>query len=515
MKQFKINKTHYLIISILFMAVFTIGCKKYLDAKLQGQPTIGSDPNLAPKLVTGVYNDLLTGDTWGYGNDVHGFSYIAATNIISDDADKGSFPADQPGIGDFDNFTINSSNIFVNALWNGYYVAIHDANYAIQSLNSSNLDANTKNEYLGEVRFLRGYFYFNLIRMFGAVPKITRIPKDANDATSGPTFNTRVSPQTIYDSVIIPDLEFAAANTPLKSAASVGHVTKGAAQTLLAKVYMYLKSWTNVLNLTDSVMNSSQYQLMADYSIIWRPEGNNCAESIFEIESGVFNNTDLGIQLYSECQGPRSGGAGGWTDLGWGFCTPTTTLINSYEPGDLRKNATVIFIDNSGNHVGTYLWDGFRVPSSDSVQNLYYNYKAYNSEIDTANPLYHESRDFKEKNVHLIRYAEVILMNAEAANELGQAGTAINDLNVIRTRAGLPNTTASSQPDLRTAIWNERHVELALEHDRFWDLVRQGRAAQVMQASGKAFVQGKNELLPIPSVQIALSNGRLTQNNGY
>ena len=145
---------------------------------------------------------------------------------------------------------------------------------------------------------------------------------------------------------------------------------------------------------------------------------------------------------------------------------------------------------------------------------LYYNYKAYNSE-DTTNPLYHGNRDFKEKNVHLIRYAEVILMNAEAANELGQSGTAINDLNMIRTRAGLPNTTASSQPDLRTAIWNERHVELALEHDRFWDLVRTGRAASVMQASGKAFVQGKNELLPIPSVQIALSNGRLTQNNGY
>jgi hypothetical protein len=107
------------------------------------------------------------------------------------------------------------------------------------------------------------------------------------------------------------------------------------------------------------------------------------------------------------------------------------------------------------------------------------------------------------------------LINAEAANELLNPSTAISDLNQVRARAGLGPTTASSQSDLRTAIWNERRVELAMEHDRFWDLVRQGRAAQVMQASGKNFMAGKNELLPIPSAEIAISAGKLRQNNGY
>ena len=98
---------------------------------------------------------------------------------------------------------------------------------------------------------------------------------------------------------------------------------------------------------------------------------------------------------------------------------------------------------------------------------------------------------------------------------MGNTASAQSNLNAVRSRAGLTATTASSQTDLRNAIWNERRVELAMEHDRFWDIVRQGRAAQVMQASGKNFVAGKNELLPIPSSEIAVSGGRLTQNNGY
>ncbi len=106
-------------------------------------------------------------------------------------------------------------------------------------------------------------------------------------------------------------------------------------------------------------------------------------------------------------------------------------------------------------------------------------------------------------------------MNAEAANELGQTGVAQNQLNKIRNRVGLSNTMATSITDLRNAIWKERRMELALEHDRFWDLVRTGRAAQVMQAIGKRFIAGKHELLPVPSLQIALSGGSLDQNSGY
>ena len=125
------------------------------------------------------------------------------------------------------------------------------------------------------------------------------------------------------------------------------------------------------------------------------------------------------------------------------------------------------------------------------------------------------NRDQKQKNLHILRYAEVLLMNAEAANELGQSGNAVTQVNKIRTRAGLSGTKAASITDVRNAIWNERRFELALEHDRFFDLVRTGRAAQVMQAAGKNFVAGKHELLPVPSLQIQLSGGKLDQNNGY
>ena len=211
-------------------------------------------------------------------------------------------------------------------------------------------------------------------------------------------------------------------------------------------------------------------------------------------------------------QGPRNAG-GNWNnptwpydptgDLGWGFCTPSVSLINAYEPNDLREAATIIFVNQNSS---TTLWDGFVIPPGTGVQAPYYNYKAYHSEKLES---FYNNRDRQIKNVHLLRYAEVLLMNAEAATHVG--GDAAGPLNMVRARAGLPAAATADQ----NAIWKERRVELAMEHDRFFDIVRQGRAAQVMQAAGKSFTAGKNELLPIPSTQIALSGGQLTQNPGY
>src|SRR5690606_663491 len=194
---------------------------------------------------------------------------------------------------------------------------------------------------------------------------------------------------------------------------------------------------------------------------------------------------------------------------GWGFNTPSTNLINAYEPGDLRRDATIIFIDNSGTHQGTVLWDGFRVPSKDSVQNFYYNYKAYTSRLEEefAVP---QDKD-RPQNIKILRYAEVLLMNAEAAVILG-TGDPASRINPLRERAGLGPLGAVTLED----VWHERRVELAMEHDRFFDIVRQGRAADVMHAAGKTnFEDGTHELLPIPNSQILLSAGKLEQNPGY
>jgi hypothetical protein len=505
-------------ISLVVVAVgLIISCSDdFLDVPIQGGVTTGSDPALAEKLVTGVYNSLLQGDSWGDG-DVHGFAFISVSNIISDDADKGSTPNDQAvPVGDIDDFTMTSTNKFCETIWSGHYNSIGAANQALKALATASIDPAEKEKLIGEVKFLRAYLYFNLVRMFGAVPLVLRVPLDAKDANTDPAFQTRAAADVVYDS-IIQDLQYAMDYLSVRSKSAVGHANQRAAQTLLAKVYMYQEDWERVFELTTTVMNSGEYSLLGDYAKIWRQEGDNSIESIFEIQTGSFNNSNLNVSLYTTCQGVRTGGVGGWNDLGWGFNSPSQSLVNSYEMNDIRKNATIIIIDNSGIHKGTMLWDGFRVPSSDSVQNLYYNYKAYtstnptdrskNNKEDYVNPA---DKD-RPKNIKILRYAEVLLMNAEAAIQTGQ-GDADGSLNRVRDRAGLGPITGATLNN----VWQERHVELAMEHDRFWDLVRQGRAATVMQASGKSnFVAGKHELLPIPNSQILLSGNKLQQNPNY
>lgn len=502
------------IILIVISGCFLSSCSdSFLDVPVQGAATAESDPALAEKLVTGVYNTLVSGDAFGSG-DTHGIAFISTTNIMSDDADKGSTPNDQIGIiGHLDNFTHGPTNIFVGSVWNGHYNAIARCNQALKALETASLDDVTKNRFIGEVRFIRAYFYFNLVRFFGGVPAVLRVPESAADANSDPAFRTRASSDDIYN-IVIEDLTYTVNNTPLKNATQTGRVNKGMAQSLLAKVYMYRKDWQKVFDLTNEVITSGQYALLDDYANIWRYEGNNSSESVFEIQTGTFNNTDFGVRGYCVWQGPRVGGKGGWTDLGFGFCTPSREFVNSYETGDKRREATVIEIDDSGTYRGTILFDGYRIPSKDSIENFFYNYKAYHSELQTIEPFL-GNRDNKQKNIHILRYADVLLMQAEAANELGNQGMALMHVNRLRNRAGLPDINVAGGQALREAIWKERRYELAMEHDRFFDIVRQGRAAEVMQAAGKNFIAGTHELLPIPALQIELSGGQLQQNPGY
>ena len=489
-------------------------CSKSFLSVPTTTPTPTNDANATQDYVTSAYSSLIyidPGGGWNY--DTHGVSFIAATNIMSDDADKGSFASDQPGIADLDNFTENSGNAFAAALWSGYYAGIARTNNALNALAVAALDSTTAKTLRGEVLFIRGYYYFNLVRFFGGVPIVTYVPNGPRAAVSDTTLVTRASVADVYNKVIIPDLQYGVANLPLKGQTPVGRITKGAAETLLAKVNMYLKNWQTVADLTKDVMNSGLYSLVPDYSTIWKQAGDNNAESIFEIQTGEYSGTDGGIPLYSEMQGPRNL-SGNWSnptfpdptgDRGWGFCTPTTSLLNAYEPGDLRKDATIISLNiNSPTGFADTLWDGYVIPVG--TQSQYYNYKAYHSEKLES---FYTNRDREIKNVHILRYAEVLLMNAEAQTQL--SGDAATPLNMVRARAGLPPAAIVDQ----NAVWNERRVELGLEHDRFFDIVRQGRAAQVMQANGKSFVAGKNEILPIPGAQIELSGGRLTQNPGY
>jgi len=533
-KVFKINffKMKNKIICIVCFTLVLMSCKKdFLTVPPQGQGLPSVDPAVALQEVVGAYNALITPDPEqsGFGNyDIHGIYFITVTNIMSDDADKGSYLQDQTLAADIDNFQITSDNTYVAGLWRGYYAGISRTNNAMQALSQAQagLPAATITVQTAEMHFLRAYLYFNLVRMFGGVPIVLKVPTGPLNQDS--SFYSRSIAGDVYNKVIIPDLQFAVANLPLKSNTEIGRATKGAAETLLAKVDMYLKNWQEADSLTTDVINSGQYQLMPDYSILWRQAGDNSAESIFEVETGVYGNADYGIPEYVEFQGPRQDNGMGtpttsWNnpgfdqpagDDGFGFDAPSTNLLAAYEPGDLRKAATIINLPASA--PPDTLWDGFVVPTMLGISATY-NYKAYHSErLDEKFETFKGNRGLCQKNIHLLRYAEVLLINAEAENELGNSGTAIADLNQVRSRAGLGPTAASSQTDVRTAIWNERRVELAMEHDRFWDIVRQGRAAQVMIASGKSnFIAGVNELLPIPAIEIAASGGRLSQNLGY
>jgi starch-binding outer membrane protein, SusD/RagB family len=491
---------------ILIVAVLMIACNNYLNVKPQGQldpAAAASDPATVQNLVNGVFNEMWDGS-------MHGLPYVAMTNIASDDADKGSNPTDdQANSGVIDNLTMDASVNDLNSVWAAYYQGITRANQALQTVSMSTNDDVTKNELSADVRFLRALFYFDLVRFWGGVPKIDKVLTPQESATA--TYQTKASEDTIYQ-FIISDLEFALANAVVKGGADyhIGRATKGAAAGLLAKVMLYRQNWQRAYSLTDSIITQQlgSYGLLDTYENIWRVTGANSIESLFEVQTGINSACNAAIASYVECQGPRAGGKFGWADLGFGLGTPSQSLVDEYEPNDKRKAASIIFIQPNG----TFLWDGFRIPSQDSVQNSYYSYKAYHSQTKEPNC---GDRGHLPKNLRVLRYGEILLIHAEAAFELGNTGTALSDINALRPRAGLLPLTTITQP----AIWHERRVEMALEHDRFFDLMREdrllpGTAAAAFAKHGKTF-NAKNRIFPIPQRQIDLSGGFLKQNDGY
>ena len=436
-----------------------------------------------------VYNMLRS---W----EVHVFSYIGLTDIASDDADKGSFPADAFFLQELDDFTHTPSNLAPQTVWGGYYTGIYRANLALDNIPDIEMDANLKTRLMGECKFLRAYFYFNLVRWFGDIPLITR-------TLGADEFLQERRPVAEVYAQIEQDLLDAIAGLPAKYAsADLGRATKGAAQALLAKVYLTEKDYVNTEKYALDVINSGLYALYPDYGKLFQPIGENSSESIFEVQAAAFEAGGGGSQ-YNEVQGVR-----GMPNLGWGFNRPSDNLVAAYEPGDPRRDATILY-------VGEILPDGSDVVHDNpDIIGERYNQKAWVPQHPGGN-------GNGNGNIRLIRYADVLLMAAEALNENDKPAQALVYLNMVRARARknnpniLPDVTVTNKDQLRTRIWNERRVELALEQQRWFDLCRQGRVAQVMQAVGKNFVTNKNELWPIPQKDIDLSQGTLTQNPGY
>lgn len=442
----------------------------------------------AQRVIGSVYSKL-------YDWAEHSFSWIGITSITSDDADKGSDAGDTgTDKNELDSWNFTASSLSFHEVWVSNFEGIGRAAYAIRFINEMDLPADQKNRYIGEAQMLRAYFYFNLVRTFGGVPLIDHVLESQADIEAA---SVRASAEQIY-ALIEKDLSEAIGKLPLTVPASEnGRVTSGAAQALLAKVYLYQKKWSSAKNMCDGIISSGRYALLSDYSKIWREAGEFSSESIWEVNC-IGETPNLGIGGYFVVQAPR--GAGG---LGWGFNTPTSDLVNSYEPGDVRKEATIITS-------GQTLWDGF--VTNASAPNPFYNYKSY---VSKTQETFNGNDDQSNKNLRIIRYGEILLIKAEAENELGDTTAAKNALNQIRNRANLPSVNAYDQTTMRETIYKERRFEMAFEHDRMFDLRRTGRAGAILRAHGKNYIDGKHDLFPIPQSQIELSNKTIVQNPGY
>ena len=431
--------------------------------------------------------------------EIHVFAYVGCTDILSDDSDKGSEPNDAVFLLEMDNLLFDAANIAPKTLWDGYYRAIFRANIAIERIPEIKMDVALQNRLIAESKFLRAYFYFNLVRWFGDLPLVTK------QLTQDDFKQSRAKTADVY-AQIITDLKAAIDVLPEKSKYStddLGRATKGAARGLLAKVYLTAKDYANAEKYANDLINSNEYALLADYNTIFTREGENAAESIFEVQATVSTDRADGGSQFNEVQGVR-----GTPNLGWGFNRPSDSFVLEFEPGDPRRDATILY-------EGEALPDGSAiVERNPRVFNARFNQKAWV-------PTHPATNGSGPGNIRLLRYADVLLIASEAANENGKTADALKYLNLVRKRARgantniLPDVTTTDKAQLRDKIWHERRVELGMEQHRWFDLVRTGRAEAAMIKNGKSFTKNKHELLPIPQAEIDLSSGTLLQNPGY
>ena len=488
-------KYHINIILVLIM----VSCSDFLDLRPEGTtPAEGIDyskPENVFKPVSAAYASLRSGNA-------HSFPYICMFEITSDNADKGSSPEDNPSAQAMDDFTLDATNYILNDLWSGYYDIISAANNAISQMplfRQAIQNAQTRVEIdrcEGEARAIRAYAYFNLVRAFGRVPIVDKV------LTSEELSSLKQSETDDIYEFIAADLDYAISVLPASYPDDfAGRITSYTAMALKAKAMMYSGDWGEVASLASRIISSGRFGLMSDFREVFSVKGENSMESLFEIQSSTLGNVNGSAPYmeYAYIQGPRGNSPANLQ--GWGFCTPSEDLISFYHSrGEVVRPAT------------TLLYRGTTTPEGDEIlptcTNPVYNGKCYT-------PSYYNNWSFNgygfDHNIRVLRYPDVLLMYAEALlNGASVSGslTALEAVNLVRDRAELPLLDDVSLQD----VWDERRAEFALEEDRFFDLVRTGQAAHVL--SGNGFVEGKNNLFPIPANQRQL-NPDLEQNPGY
>lgn len=496
-----------IILVVASLSIAAISCKKWVDYnpkddyKITDQEYLKSEADYRAMAV-GVYSPL----TWL--NQIVIIGDVITENSVS----GGESASDQLPIQQFDDFTYTPVNSMLADLWQASYEGINRANYVHQykakNIAGETVDFAGKNALYGEVYFLRAFYYFTLVKMWGDVPLFVDRRLGVQDTRT----LTRSPKADVYKQIEV-DLSTAIAALPLVQTEK-GRITKYAAQALLGKVYLYQNKYTEAAAMLENVIG--KYSLVNNFNSIFLLAGENGPESVFEIQYSNGSATyDWGHptrnqgNLLVQQVGVRgmSGINGMPYASGWSTNLPTQNLANAFAAGDSRK-ATTIF------DVQAYKTAN---PSFD-VKFLVAPYRNTGLYDHKFLPRLGETSGQLElnytNNFRTIRYADVLLMAAEANNK----ATAPNDikaqnyLNQVRRRAfgNSLNDITTTGNSLYDAILNERRLELAMEGERFFDLVRTGKAATVLTPLG--FRTGKHEVFPIP--QGDFDNG-LTQNPNY
>ena len=491
---------------ICLLTFFSLSCKKeFLNITPNHYLTENDFYKTSDDFVQAV--NAVYGDLQKFVLDAHYFQEGRSDNTTYDDhLDQGSLGGTRQ-FGFMDQFEMTSNASIISDAWSEIFNAVKDCNVPLFYLQNAQIDAALSDRLKGELRFLRAYFYFAAVRYWGDVPLILNPLTSAEQAFA----ITRSPADSVYDA-IIQDAEYAASVLPPQyTGADVGRVTQGAAEMLLAKVFITQHQYAQSEKELRLITGSTQYSLLTNYADIFDPANKNNMESIFEVQfkDGSGGEASNFIYQFAPVGSPKSLLPG--PGIGGGRNLPTKDMIAAYEPNDRRKDVSVGYISRGGDNV--------------------YYVKKY---AHASDPTYSGTPD----DWPVYRYADVLLLLAEAINEQGyQTGEPFILLNDIRNRAGLPLLTPAELPDqatFREALSHERRVELAFENHRWFDLLRTGTAISVMTTYGKSEIANPTTpppdflpldqnsfhvtqdklLLPIPADELN-KDPHLTQNAGY
>lgn len=494
MKKHMLNKT--IIAVFITMSLFIFSCSdKFVEItpeySIDSENYFNSSDDYYMALVASY--DLLQTT---YANSILG--EIASNNTLC----GGESPTDVIGWQQVDDMIHTPTNSNLKDIWNWMFAGVQRANYFMEF--KDNIEFEGKEVMIGEVRFLRAYYNFELVKWFGAIPMKVDERFKLGDEKSIPR-----SPVSEVYAQIEADLIFAASVLPVNQP-ETGRATKGAAQSLLGKAYLYQQKYTEAAEILDKVITQGPYVLVSDYNSIFEAEGENGAGSIFEVQYTDAEGAGFGCLQCSEgnvavgFSGVR-GYTGEYFSPGFSFNVPTQEAVDQFEPGDLREGVTILDIVawsdstdaeyTTGNeHTGFFNRKYLPRKRSENAQN----------DLNLTNP----------NNYRAIRFADVLLMAAEANNIGGISDAKAQEyLSMVRRRAfaDMDHDITLSGAALTDAIYHERRVELMGEGQYFFDLVRIGKAANEIDG----FVQGKNEIFPIPIEEIDFSAGNWAQNPNY